>query len=150
MSPGRSRTRTEIVQSQSVLVSLLNRLGGRADAQPAQRDLVALAPVHLPLVEVCDHGPGGIAVHALNVEELMARSLGEETAAMELLATIVARGGTRAAAGGSGPETFWTARDRRTLARQALQWALDHPEAGLSGAAFGVARTALDEAPAGP
>lgn len=132
---GRSR-----VQSRSVLVAMLNRLGGRTDAPAAHRDLVALAPAYLPLVEVRREPGGGVRVLALNVAELMARYEGDEATAMELLSDLVREGARREDAG-----TFWTTRDRRDLARQTLQWALDHADAALTAEAFVVARAVADE-----
>lgn len=119
---------------------MLNRLGGRTDAPAAQRDLVALAPAYLPLVEVRGAADGGVRVTALNVEELMTRHEGDEGTAMELLTDLVRDGAQRDDAG-----TFWTTRDRRDLARQTLQWALDHADAGLTAEAFVVARAAVEE-----
>ncbi|MTD43220.1 hypothetical protein GKE82_02590 [Conexibacter sp. W3-3-2] len=132
------------VASTTALVALLNRLGGRTDAVAASRDLIGLAPVHLPLVLVEDLGPEGVRVSALNVEELMARRLDEEQEAMALLGEVVRLGGVREPDPAGGPPAFWSARDPRDVARQALQWALDHPELELSGAAFAVARGVLD------
>jgi len=126
--------------SQSVLVAMLNRLGGRSDAPAAHRDLVALAPTYLPLVEVSGEAGGGVRVVALNVEELMTRYEGDEAAAMELLSGLVREGARRDDAG-----TFWTTRDRRDLARQTLQWALDHAELALTAEAFVVARAAVED-----
>lgn len=119
---------------------MLNRLGGRTDAPAAHRDLVALAPPYLPLVEICRATDGGVRVVALNVEELMARYEGDEAAAMELLSGLVQQGAQRDEGG-----TFWTTRDRRDLARQTLQWALDHPEAALTAEAFAVARAVVED-----
>jgi len=113
--------------SQSVLVAMLNRLGGRSDAPAAHRDLVALAPTYLPLVEVSGEAGGGVRVVALNVEELMTRYEGDEAAAMELLSGLVREGA------------------RRDLARQTLQWALDHAELALTAEAFVVARAAVED-----
>lgn len=128
------------MQSQSVLVAMLNRLGGRTDAPAAHRDLVALAPAYLPLVEVSTGTDGGVRVLALNVAELMVRYENDEQAAMELLSGLV-RDGARRDEGG----TFWTTRDRKDLARQTLQWALDHAEVGLTPAAFEIAREVADD-----
>lgn len=132
--------------SQSVLVAMLNRLGGRTDSVAARRDLVSVSPSHLPLVEVEDRGADGVRVTALNVEELMSVSGGDEALALELLATLVREGATRGAALSGLGAAYWTTRDRRDLARQTLQWALDHPETGLESEAFTVARGVLDDA----
>lgn len=132
--------------SPSVLVSMLNRLGGRTDSVAASRDLVALAPAHLPLVQVEDLGADGVHVTALNVEELMAQWHGDELVAMQLLVTLVRDGTTRSPSVSGTTQAFWTTRDRRDLARQTLQWALDHPDADLDRQAFAVARGVLDEA----
>lgn len=128
------------MQSQSVLVAMLNRLGGRTDAPPAHRDLVALAPAYLPLVEVCRESDGGVRVVALNVAELMVRYEGDEGSAMDLLSDLVREGARRDDAG-----TFWTTRDRKDLARQTLQWALDHADVALTAEAFEVARAVADD-----
>jgi len=132
------------MHAQTALVAMLNRLGGRTDSVAASRDLVTLAPAYLPLVQVEDVGAEGMRIAALNVEELMSRSAGDEPAAMALLADLVREGAVRAPARPGGHAAFWTARDPRDVARQALQWALDHPEAELSAEAFGVARAVLD------
>lgn len=133
------------MHSQTALVAMLNRLGGRTDSVAACRDLVTRAPGHLPLVLVEDLGADGVRLSALNVEELMSRSLGDEPAAMALLAEVVRIGGVRAPALPGGRPGFWTARDPRDLARQTLQWTLDHPEADLAAEAFAVARSVLDD-----
>ncbi len=134
--------------SQSVLVAMLNRLGGRTDSVAGSRDLVTLAPGHLPLVQVEDLGADGVRVTALNVEELMSQWTGDELVAMELLVTLVREGATRSASVSGATQAFWTTRDRRDLARQTFQWTLDHPDADLVQQAFGVARDVLDESPA--
>lgn len=130
--------------AQTALVALLNRLGGRTDSVAASRDLVAIAPQYLPLVQVEDRGADGVSVSAMNVEELMARSLGDELSAMTLLTALVRDGAARAPALPGGGPAFWTARDPRDVARQTLQWALDHPEVGLEPEAFAVARLLVD------
>jgi hypothetical protein len=128
----------------TALVAMLNRLGGRTDCVSAHRDLVSLAPQYLPLVQVEDRGTDGVHVTALNVEELMSRSAGDEPSAMELLTALVRDGAARAPALPGGGPAFWTARDPRDVARQTLQWAIDHPEHALEPEAFAVARLQLD------
>jgi hypothetical protein len=130
--------------AQSVLLSVLNRLGGRTEAVAASRDLVGLAPAHLPVVSVEDRGADGVAVTAMSVEELMTRHLGEETAVLELLHVVARDGATRAALLPGLPVAFWTSRDPRDLARQVVQWAIDHPDVGLETEAFALARAVLD------
>ncbi len=145
MGPDGPLNRTPGMYAQSALVAMLNRLGGRTDSVAASKDLVSIAPAYLPLVQVEDLGADGMRIAALNVEELMARSIGDEAAAMALLADLARDGAVRAPALPGGHPAFWTARDPRDVARQALQWALDHPEADLSAQAFAVARGVLDD-----
>lgn len=131
--------------SPTALVAMLNRLGGRTDGVAASRDLITLAPARLPIVLVEDHGETDVRVSALNVEELMSRRLGEEPAAMALLGDLVRAGAVREPARAPGTAAvWWSARDARDVARQTLQWALDHPEADLTAEAFLVARAVLD------
>lgn len=129
--------------AQSVLVSMLNRLGGRTDSVAASRDLVTLAPAHLPIVCVAD-AAGRTTITALSVEELMTRHLGHELEVIELLHSIAREGSVRAPVVPGLEECFWTSRDPKDLARLVVQWAIDHPETGFGDEAFALARTVLD------
>ncbi len=128
--------------SETVLLDALNRLGGRQDAPATTRDLIAAAPRELPLVAVRADGP---VVTAANVEAFMARSAELEHEAFAALEQLVATGVLPApsdpAAGGGA--TSWATADPRGVARQAVQWALDHPEHGLHAEAFRIARLTL-------
>ena len=59
---------------------------------------------------------------------------------VNVLLHLVREGARRDDAG-----TFWTTRDRKDLARQTLQWALDHADAALTAEAFEVARAVTGE-----
>lgn len=129
--------------SETVLLDALNRLGGRQDAPATTRDLIAAAPRDLPLVAVRAEGP---AVTGFNVEAFMARVIELEAEGLAALEQLVATGVLAAlsdpGAGGDG-STSWATADPKGVARQAVQWALDHPEHGLQGEAFRLARLAL-------
>lgn len=129
--------------SETALLDALNRLGGRQDAPPTTRDLIASAPRDLPLVAVRGDGP---AVTGFNVEAFMARAAELEAEALAALEQLVATGVLSAVgdpgAGGDG-STCWATADPKGAARQAVQWALDHPEHGLHAEAFAIARLAL-------
>jgi hypothetical protein len=129
--------------SEPALLDALNRLGGRQDAPATTRDLIAAAPRDLPLVAVRSDGP---VVTAFNVEAFMALSIELEPEALSALERLVATG-VLAAPGdpGAGDDdpTCWVTADPRGVARQAVQWALDHPEHRLHAEAFGIARLAL-------
>jgi len=129
--------------SETALLDALNRLGGRQDAPATTRDLIASAPRDLPLVAVRVEGP---AVTGVNVEAFMARAAELEPHALAALEQLVATGVLPAlsdpGAGGDG-STSWATADPKGVARQAVQWALDHPEHGLHAEAFRIARLAL-------
>ncbi len=126
--------------SETVLVDALNRLGGRQDAPANTRDLIAAAPRDLPLVAV----RSGPTVTGYNVEAFMARAVELEPEALAALHQLVSSGVLPAAADpGIGDGTSWATADPKGVARQALQWALDHPEHALQGEAFAIARLAL-------
>lgn len=129
--------------SETALLDALNRLGGRQEAPATTRDLIAAAPRDLPLVAVRADGP---VVTAANVEAFMGRVTGLEAEALAALERLVAVGvlaaGDDPGAGGSG-STSWATADPKGVARQTVQWALDHPEHGLHGEAFALARLAL-------
>lgn len=130
--------------SETALLDALNRLGGRQDAPATTRDLIAAAPRDLPLVAVSAEGP---AVTGFNVEAFMARAVELEPEAMAALERLVATGVLSATAdpgaGSSRSTTSWATADPKGVARQAVQWALDHPEHRLQGDAFAIARLAL-------
>lgn len=129
--------------SETALLDALNRLGGRQDAAATTRDLIAAAPRDLPLVAVRARGP---AVTGFNVEAFMARAAELEPEALAALEQLVITGAlpARDDPGASGDEsTSWATADAKGVARQAVQWALDHPEHGLHGEAFAIARRAL-------
>lgn len=129
--------------SETALIDALNRLGGRQDAPATTRDLIAAAPRDLPLVAVGADGP---VVTGYNVEAFMARAAELEPEAMDALERLVATGvlaGASDPGAGAGPATCWATADPKGVARQAVQWALDHPEHGLQGEAFRIARLAL-------
>ncbi len=129
--------------SETALLDALNRLGGRQGAPATTRDLIAAAPVDLPLVAVRASGP---AVTGYNVEAFMARAAEVEAEALGALHALVATGVLPASAdpgAGSDRGTCWATANPKGVARQAVQWALDHPEHGLQGEAFQIARLAL-------
>jgi hypothetical protein len=129
--------------SETALLDALNRLGGRQDAPATTRDLIAAAPRDLPLVAVDARGP---AVTGCNVEAFMARAAEQEPAALAALEALVATGALAAAAdpgAGPGATAVWATADPKGVARQAVQWALDHPEHALQAEAFAIARLAL-------
>lgn len=129
--------------SETVLLDALNRLGGRQDAPATTRNLIAAAPRDVPLVAVCSTGP---KVTGYNVEAFMARASELELEALTALEQLVATGVLAApsdpGAGGSR-STCWATADSQAVARQAVQWALDHPEHRLHAEAFRIARLAL-------
>lgn len=129
--------------SETALLDALNRLGGRQNAPATTRDLIAAAPRDLPLVAVSGGAP---AVTGYNVEAFMARAPELEPEALTALGQLVATGVLPAAAdpgaGGDG-SACWATASPKVVARQAVQWALDHPEHGLQGEAFVIARLAL-------
>ena len=127
--------------SDTVLLDALNRLGGRQAAPPTSRDLIAAAPPDLPLVRV---HPAGPRVDAHNVEAFMARAAELEHVAYEALHRLVASGGLPAAADPGTEPATWVTADRRGVARQAVQYALDHPGHQLQHEAFAIARRVLD------
>lgn len=129
--------------SETALLDALNRLGGRQDAPATTRDLIAAAPRDLPLVAVRAAGP---AVTGHNVEAFMARAAELEPDALAALEQLVATGVLAALSdpgAGGDHSTSWATADPKGVARQAVQWALDHPEHGLHDAAFRIARLAL-------
>ena len=126
--------------SDSVLVDALNRLGGRNDAPAASRDLVAWAPVDLPLVAVRMEGP---RVLACNVEHFMARAAELEPEALAALHELISTGRLDVGADPGADPATWVAADVRGVARQGVQWVLDHPEHGLADEGFRLARLAL-------
>lgn len=126
--------------SETVLLDALNRLGGRQDAPATSRDLIAAAPKDLPLVAVRLKGP---SVTGANVEAFMARAPELEPQALAALARIVGDGVLPLESDPGADPASWAAADRKGVARQAVQWALDHPEHGLQAEAFGIARLAL-------
>lgn len=129
--------------SETALLDALNRLGGRQDAPATTRDLIAAAPRDLPLVAVRADGP---TVTGFNVEAFMARAVELEPDALAALEQLVATGVLPAPAdpgAGTGQGTSWATADPKGVARQAVQWALDHPEHGLQSEAFRIARLAL-------
>ncbi len=129
--------------SETALLDALNRLGGRQDAPATTRDLIAAAPRDLPLVAVRADRP---AVTAFNVEAFMARAAELEPQAFVALEQLVATGVLAALddpGAGGDHSTSWATADAKGVARQAVQWALDHPEHGLQGEAFAIARRAL-------
>lgn len=129
--------------SETVLLDALNRLGGRQDAPATTRDLIAAAPRDLPLVGVRPDGP---TVTGYNVEAFMARAIELEPEALAALEQLVATG-VLSAAGDPGAgidrSMAWATADAKGVARQAVQWALDHPEHRLQAEAFRIARLAL-------
>lgn len=129
--------------SETALLDALNRLGGRQAAPPTTRDLIAAAPRDLPLVAVRAAGP---SVTGYNVEAFMARAPELEPEALAALHELVAAGVLAAAAdpgAGHDASTSWATADPKGVARQAVQWALDHPEHALQAEAFALARLAL-------
>ncbi len=129
--------------SETALLDALNRLGGRQSAPATARDLIAAAPRDLPLVAVRSTGP---AVTGCNVEAFMARAVELEPEALAALERLVATGVLAAAAdpgAGADASTVWATAHPKGVARQAVQWALDHPEHGLQAEAFAIARRAL-------
>ena len=136
--------------SETVLLDALNRLGGRQDVPANTRDLIAAAPRDLPLVAVRP----GPSVTGYNVEAFMARAAELEPVALAALEQLVRAGVLSADADpGAGHDTrtripaatstSWATADPKGVARQAVQWALDHPEHRLHGEAFAIARLAL-------
>lgn len=129
--------------SETALLDALNRLGGRQDAPATTRDLIAAAPHDLPLVAVRSAGP---KVTGYNVEAFMARASELEAEALTALGRLVATGVLAAPSdpgAGNDGSTCWATADSKGVARQAVQWALDHPEHGLHAEAFEIARRAL-------
>ncbi len=129
--------------SETALLDALNRLGGRRDAPATTRDLIATAPRDQPLVAVRSDGP---AVTAFNVEAFMARSIELEPDALTALEQLVATGVLAALSdpgAGDDDSLCWATADPRGVARQAVQWAIDHPEHQLHAEAFAIARLAL-------
>ncbi|MCW3011762.1 MAG: hypothetical protein JWO90_2166 [Solirubrobacterales bacterium] len=129
--------------SETALLDALNRLGGRQDAPATSRDLIAAAPRDLPLVAIRIDGP---AVTGFNVEAFMARAAELEAEALAAIHRLVATGVLPASedpGAGHDASTLWATADTKGVARQAVQWALDHPEQGLQGEAFAIARLAL-------
>lgn len=126
--------------SETALLDALNRLGGRQEAPPTSRDLIAAAPKDLPLVAVRLEGP---SVTGANVEAFMARAPELEPEALAALERLVADGVLPAGADPGADPAAWAAADRKGVARQAVQWALDHPEHALGAEAFAIARRAL-------
>lgn len=130
--------------SETALLDALNRLGGRQDAPATSRDLVAAAPHDLPLVAV--RGGEHPAVTGLNVSAFMARAAELEAEAMAALEQLVVTGALSAheyPGAGHDTSTSWATAHPKNVARQAVQWAVDHPDHGLQGAAFRIARRAL-------
>lgn len=133
----------EVHASETALLDALNRLGGRRDGPATTRDLIAAAPRDLPLVAVRFDEP---AVTAFNVEAFMARSIELEPDALAALEQLVATGVLAAPSdpgAGDDESVCWATADPRGVARQAVQWALDHPEHRLHAEAFRLARLAL-------
>lgn len=129
--------------SDTVLVDALNRLGGRQHAVPAERDLVAWAPVDLPLVAVRIGAPPAPRVIACNVEQFMARAPELEVEAFGALRDLIATGHLDERLDPGADRAHWVTSDVRGVARQALQWVLDHPEHALQAEGFELARLAL-------
>ena len=129
-----------MLASDTVLLDALNRLGGRQAAPATSRDLILAAPKDLPLVAVRSDLP---SVTGANVEAFMARAPELEPEALAALERLVAHGWLPAAADPGADPAVWAAADRKAVARQAVQWALDHPEHGLQAEAFRIARLAL-------
>lgn len=129
--------------SETALLDALNRLGGRQNAPATTRDLIAAAPRDLPLVAVRADGP---AVTGCNVEAFMARAVELEAEALAALVQLVATGVLPALSDPGASDdasTSWATADPKGVARQAVQWALDHPDHGLQAEAFPIARLAL-------
>ncbi len=129
-----------MLASETALLDALNRLGGRHDAPATSRDLIAAAPKDLPLVAVRADGP---SVTGANVEAFMARAAELEPEALAALGVLVADGVLARDADPGADPAAWAAADRKGVARQTVQWALDHPEHGLHAEAFAIARLAL-------
>lgn len=131
--------------SQTALLDALNRLGGRHDAPATSRDLVAAAPHDLPLVAV---GSGERpTVTAYNVAAFMARAAElepEALAALERLVTCGALPPGEDPGAGTGPALAWVSAQPKGVARQAVQWAVDHPDHGLQAEAFAITRHVLE------
>jgi hypothetical protein len=130
--------------SETALLDALNRLGGRQDAPATSRDLVVAAPHDLPLVAV--RGGERPTVTGLNVSAFMARAAELEVEAMAALEQLVMTGALSARddpGAGLDASTSWATAHPKNVARQAVQWALDHPDHGLQAAAFDIARRAL-------
>ena len=131
--------------SQTALLDALNRLGGRQDAAATSRDLVAAAPHDLPLVAVGSGEHPTVTAH--NVAAFMARSAELEPEALAALERLVTAGvlpGTEDPGAGHEPVVAWVTAHPKGVARQAVQWAVDHPDLGLQGEAFAIARHALE------
>lgn len=131
--------------SQTVLLDALNRLGGRQDAPATSRDLVAAAPHDLPLVAVTAGARPTVTAH--NVAAFMARAAELEPEALSALERLVIEGTLPARedpGAGTGAGLAWLTAQPKGVARQAVQWAVDHPEHGLQDEAFRVARHALE------
>lgn len=128
--------------STTALLDALNRLGGRQDSHATTRDLIVAAPRDVPLVAVAP----GPAVTGHNVEAFMARAAGLEAQAFTSLEQLVATGLLHAVddpGAGDGAGTSWATADPKGVARQAVQWALDHPEHAMQAQAWAIARLAL-------
>lgn len=131
--------------SQTVLLDALNRLGGRQDAPATSRDLVAAAPHDLPLVAVTRGERPTVTAH--NVAAFMARAAELEPEALAALERLVTGGALPASedpGAGTGAGLAWVTAQPKGVARQALQWAVDHPHHGLHDEAFAIARHVLE------
>ena len=129
--------------SDTALLDALNRLGGRQAVPGANRDLVAAAPRDMPLVAVRTVADAAPSVVAHDVVAFMARALELEPEAFGALERLVAGGVLRLDEDPGADPATWVTQDRRGVARQAVQWALDHPEHGLGGAAFRLAQLVI-------
>lgn len=128
--------------SDTALIDALNRLGGRQAVPGASRDLVAAAPRDMPLVAVRTAGAAPSVV-ACDVVAFMARALELEPEAFTALEQLVAGGVLGAEQDPGADAATWVTQDRRGVARQAVQWALDHPAHGLGGTAFRLAQLVI-------
>ncbi|MBA2349972.1 MAG: hypothetical protein H0V81_16980 [Solirubrobacterales bacterium] len=131
--------------SQTALLDALNRLGGRQDAPATSRDLVAAAPHDLPLVAVSSGERPTVTAH--NVAAFIARAAELEPEALAALEKLVIAGALTAGddpGAGTEPGLAWVTAHPKGVARQAVQWAVDHPDHGLQAEAFAIARRALE------
>ena len=86
-------------------------------------------------------------VTAHNVAAFMARAAELEPQALAAIERLVTDGALPAAedpGAGTGAGLAWVTEQPRGVARQAVQWAVDHPDHGLQDEAFRVARHVLE------